>query len=1237
MSRKKTVTPTASLASCLDFAARILSSTASVQEICTKSVLAPMVVEAHRCGQQVAKNSECGSHVDVRKLLKTLQSKESNKLCRQSPLQELEVADLTWDFNGTVEDTLSIEIEELEDRAAMSETDTCIVLSASSQTAGGQAVIWFPLDCSDDVGDRRKRQILLYVCPGRVKVVKSVGDLIKKMYEELPILRENGSTYNVWAVIMGAKSYNQQEEERDSIRHEVAKDNRNQHKANSVLKSSNSSTNSTSVRPSASDSNQIHLVTRSTDSKRFSRDFYNQKVTDNQSGAVVDDEDTIRDDELDQDKFQPVSLRFSGYRDITDMKPYLTKSIFSFGGSQKNSVELQRRSSERMMDNSAVTEENTCTRDAVIVECDVVNPEAQAANATSSGDKEDLYEAVARDEMVVQEDNQRQNPRPKPRRVVSSSLSKFTNVAKEENFKTETGLGLGGRLQQGFAWQSCDGKVLRKTILGQRRKQTDDEPNENERTESRGGDEDDTGVIVEAQSDEVDAGNEEVHDEGLNDLRGNDNTEVKKDTNGELRSDEVQTQRDSHEQLPIETLIQVTETENNTMDSSRIFTLGSEPSANQAEDLVRSVDKKADSSSVTVPHTIGSGGEESTSEKTMDRSKESNIPDSREERISVEQMTEFVPESPVESDKAFSIQKRNTVVNYRDKLGARIWWELEYTAKRLEREEMMERQQQAHQKQAGIQQRKRVTSRSSRRVGPIGLPKNHQSVKQRGLEAVANSNGCSDQQSSDKLNTTDVPESTQHAHSDAEHSLSNMTNGKNSLRTEAMPPNADLSPYNPENEILPCKTVSPTRSQQSIVSTKPSERFERVESSSMPTKRNDDYTPPASLVQELHKQKEEAMACATPAIYPDASQPLTRSNASERGSQKSYEERQPSRTSLSKHVAREPLSTARPVSLKSTFSNQLEDDDEALTQMMWGSTHTNYEREHNAGNLSTKEDEMQTSEIASVPFTVRGRVPIRSRSTPATAEPSSSSSNEHSPSSDGSNHEVDGSKLPTHTRPPRHQASTNLAVTTPASVATFIALGEEKTATTSAKSREERLKELRQKKLQKLQQARDSSLQQKEKLQRQVHRPLSFSNANYTKKASNRQLMQNALEFTLLAGGSMERERTLALQALAESPCDNFIVLLKSAKELKFRALYENHVDRDFATRIFSLLPSNSSRAPLKLESSEMISQFFKYSSAKKQFLPVPTRSFTVKTDACALVDHLVFKGKPGSALARLL
>nr|CCA19198.1 hypothetical protein PITG_04060 [Albugo laibachii Nc14] len=124
------------------------------------------------------------------------------------------------------------------------------------------------------------------------------------------------------------------------------------------------------------------------------------------------------------------------------------------------------------------------------------------------------------------------------------------------------------------------------------------------------------------------------------------------------------------------------------------------------------------------------------------------------------------------------------------------------------------------------------------------------------------------------------------------------------------------------------------------------------------------------------------------------------------------------------------------------------------------------------------------------------------------------------------------------------------------------------------------------------------------------------------KKASNRQLVQNAIEFTLLAGAALEKERKAVLTAIAASSTDNFIVLLKSAKELKFRALYEHHLDSNEVK--ISHGPSN---APQVLVSSE-IGQFFRYNSGKKEFMPVDTRSFTIKTDACALLDHLIFRRK---------
>lgn len=51
----------------------------------------------------------------------------------------------------------------------------------------------------------------------------------------------------------------------------------------------------------------------------------------------------------------------------------------------------------------------------------------------------------------------------------------------------------------------------------------------------------------------------------------------------------------------------------------------------------------------------------------------------------------------------------------------------------------------------------------------------------------------------------------------------------------------------------------------------------------------------------------------------------------------------------------------------------------------------------------------------------------------------------------------------------------------------------------------------------------------------------------------------------------MEKERTVALAALAQSPRDNFMVLLKGVKDMKFRALYQvGRQHQDELQRTFS-------------------------------------------------------------------
>ncbi|GLD98929.1 hypothetical protein PINS_up007647 [Pythium insidiosum] len=216
-------------------------------------------------------------------------------------------------------------------------------------------------------------------------------------------------------------------------------------------------------------------------------------------------------------------------------------------------------------------------------------------------------------------------------------------------------------------------------------------------------------------------------------------------------------------------------------------------------------------------------------------------------------------------------------------------------------------------------------------------------------------------------------------------------------------------------------------------------------------------------------------------------------------------------------------------------------------------------------------------------------------------------------------------------------------------------------------TRHERLAELRQRKLQQLQKARDDALKKKSASRAPVVAPapalqpvlpthttpasttgataavvapMAAASTRGVTRPSNRQLIQNAIEFTLLAGGSLERARSAALQAIAASTCDNFVVLLKSAKELKFRALYEHRLgsggDDTNAAAVVRVYATSSSAPPVLTE--DAIGQFFRYNSGKKEFTPIDARSFTVRTDACALRDALVFTSKkPTTAWSRAI
>ena len=99
-----------------------------------------------------------------------------------------------------------------------------------------------------------------------------------------------------------------------------------------------------------------------------------------------------------------------------------------------------------------------------------------------------------------------------------------------------------------------------------------------------------------------------------------------------------------------------------------------------------------------------------------------------------------------------------------------------------------------------------------------------------------------------------------------------------------------------------------------------------------------------------------------------------------------------------------------------------------------------------------------------------------------------------------------------------------------------------------------------------------------------------------------------------MAGLHLTSERTLILEALDSCPCTNYIVMFRGAKSTLFRGLYSFNLETHRVEKIYGKGPS--------VISTEMVTQFYRYNSGRKEFSAVPTRSFTVKTDAAGLDEN---------------
>jgi hypothetical protein len=186
---------TAAIATCLAFASQVLQPELSPSQAFHKETLGPMVLEAHRFGSKLPKELDFND-AEPRTLLQKLQSHRGGSIgSSRIDLGTVQVADISWDFAGEVSQTLEIELVDVIQRVGTS--NRCLLFEASG-TVTNHAIIWLPPGST---------KFLLYICPGKIKVVKGMKELLKKMLEEMNI---QDQSYRVWA-LLGKEKDSEQE------------------------------------------------------------------------------------------------------------------------------------------------------------------------------------------------------------------------------------------------------------------------------------------------------------------------------------------------------------------------------------------------------------------------------------------------------------------------------------------------------------------------------------------------------------------------------------------------------------------------------------------------------------------------------------------------------------------------------------------------------------------------------------------------------------------------------------------------------------------------------------------------------------------------------------------------------------------------------------------------------------------------------------------------------------------
>ncbi|CAL8303415.1 unnamed protein product [Merluccius merluccius] len=120
---------------------------------------------------------------------------------------------------------------------------------------------------------------------------------------------------------------------------------------------------------------------------------------------------------------------------------------------------------------------------------------------------------------------------------------------------------------------------------------------------------------------------------------------------------------------------------------------------------------------------------------------------------------------------------------------------------------------------------------------------------------------------------------------------------------------------------------------------------------------------------------------------------------------------------------------------------------------------------------------------------------------------------------------------------------------------------------------------------------------------------------------SNKFIIHNAISRCCLAGKVNEPQKNKIVEEMEKSDANHFLILFRDAS-CQFRAVYTMNPETEEMVRLTGIGP--------RVINPEMVESIFKYSSDRKQFTAIPSKTMSMSVDAFTIPAHL-WQKRPGT------